>query len=306
MFRRTMRHRPAGPVRPYKRRRGDLGLWALATMPEPTAVGPATSATWAWSLRRFGRWMVLGLPGYALISGLVSLSTRHRGAAGLYLPDGPALHLVAWVGAAWIGLMALMALAALLAATRTRRAALLALMAGAAGLLAMLPFAGLPGQATVYGAAARWYVLAGATVYSVGWALAGSAVARSGVLNFGDGVLLMLAAPLLGVAGLLIDPLQTIGAVLVFAAGIGIVLRAGRLLPVGRRGIAAAAAAQAVAAAAATTQAVTAAATQAVTAAATQAVTAAAADQAAAATQDVASAAEATSSGAGKRSLAAW
>jgi predicted branched-subunit amino acid permease len=136
-----------------------------------------------------------------------------------------------------------------------------------------LPFAGLPGQ-TGYGAGARWYVLAGATVYTAGWVLAGSAVALSGVLNFGDGVLLMFAAPLLGVVGLLVDPLQTIGAVLVFAAGIGIAVRAGRLLPVGRRGIAAAAAAQAVAAAtaapekAATAPAVTAAASERATTAA--------------------------------------
>lgn len=291
MFRATKRHRAAGPVPPYAPRRGDLGLRALANVPEPTAVGPATSATWAWSLRRFGRWMVMGLPGYALAAGLVSLNTRQRGASGLYLPDGQPLRLVAWVGAAWIGLIALVALAALLAATRTRRAAALAIMASSAGLLAMLPFAGLPGKTTVYGHDSRWYVLAGATVYSVGWALAGSAVARSGVFSFGDGVLLMLAAPLLGVAGLLVDPLQTIGAVLVLAAGIGIVVRAGRLLPVGRRGIAAASAAQAVA----------------VAAAATQAVTTAAANQAAAATQDVTSAtAEAAASGGpGQRRLAA-
>jgi hypothetical protein len=288
MFRATKRHRPAGPVPPYTPRRGDLGLRALANLPEPIAAGPATSATWAWSLRRVGRWMVLGLPGYALVSGLVSLNTRQRGASGLYLPDGDPLYLVAWVGAAWIGLMALVALAALLAATRTRRAAVLALMASTAGLLAMLPFAGLTGKTTVYGNDARWYVLGGAAVYSVGWVLAGSAVARSGVLNYGDGVLLVLAAPLLGVVGLLVDPLQTIGAVLVFAAGIGIVVRAGRLLPVGRRGIAAAAAAQAVAAAAAATQAVTTAATNQPT------------------TPEVTSAAEAATSGrAGQRSLAA-
>jgi hypothetical protein len=249
MFRASKRHRPVGSVPPYVRRRGDLGLQALATGPEPTAVGPATSATWAWSLRRFGRWMVIGLPGYAVVSGLVALNTRERGASGLYLPDGRPLHLIAWVVAAWVGLMALLALAALLAATRTRWAALLALMASTAGLHLMLPFAGLPGETTVYGADARLYLLAGATVYSLGWALAGSAVARSGVFSYGDGVLLMLAAPLLGVVGLLVEPLQTIAAVLVLAAGIGIVLRAGRLLPVGRRGIAAAAAAQAVAAA---------------------------------------------------------
>jgi hypothetical protein len=291
MLRATKRRRPAVPVPPYAPRRGDLGLRALANLPEPTAVGPATSATWAWSLRRIGRWMVLGLPGYALVSGLVSLNTRQRGPSGLYLPDGRPLLLIAWVGAAWIGLMALVALAALLAATRTRRGAVLALMTSTAGLLAMLPFAGLTGEATVYGNDGRWYVLTGATVYSVGWALAGSAVARSGVFSYGDGVLLMLAAPLLGVVGLLVDPLQTIGGVLVLAAGIGIVVRAGRLLPVGRRGIAAAAAAQAVATAAA----------------ATQAVTTAAATQAAAASQDVtpAAAGAAATGGAGQRTLAA-
>ncbi|HEX7745684.1 MAG TPA: hypothetical protein VF462_10535, partial [Micromonosporaceae bacterium] len=214
MFRAARRRRPSGPVPPRVRRRGDLGLRALAVTAEPTACGPATTATWAWSLRRFARWMVLCLPGYAVVSGLVSLGARDRGTSGLYLPDEHPLPLIAWLVAVWLGLMAQVALAALLAATRTRRPALLGFMVSTGGVFLMLPFAGLPGETTAYGTEARLYLLAGATVYSLGWTVIGSAVGRSGVFSYGDGVLLMMAAPLLGVAGLLVGTLQTVGAAL--------------------------------------------------------------------------------------------
>jgi hypothetical protein len=270
MFRAAKRRRPTGPVAPRVRRRGDLGLQALAVTPEPTASGPATTATWAWSLRRFGRWMVVCLPLYAVISGLVSLGTRDRGTSGLYLPDEHPLYLFPWLVAVWLGLMAQVALAALLAATRTRRAGLAGFMVSTGGVFLMLPFAGLPGATTVYGMDAGLYLLAGATLYSLGWTVTGSAVGHSGVFSYGDGVLLMLAAPLLGVAGLLVGTLQTVGATLAFAAGLGTMWRAGRLLPVGHRGIAAAAAAQAATAAAAAADAVTTAAADAVTTAAAE------------------------------------
>ena len=70
-------------------------------------------------------------------------------------------------------------------------------------------------------------MLLGAAVYSLGWVLTGWAVSRSRVFSVGDGTMLMIAAPLLGIAGALLGSLQTFGAIFVLAAGIGIGL-AGR------------------------------------------------------------------------------
>jgi hypothetical protein len=237
----------AGPVPPRVPRRGDLGFGALVVKPELMPCGPATNASWAWSLRRFARAMVWALPLYAVVYGLVTLGSFAGAGQPVYLTDERPLHLFGWLAAIWLGVMALVALTALLAATRSRRMAVAALMVGTAGVALTLPFAGLPGQTPVYPGDARLFVLFGATVYSLGWALMGWALSRSGVFTYGDGFLLMVAGPMLGTVGLLVETVQTIGALLTLAAGIGVVWRAGRLLPVGPRGIAAAAAAKAAA-----------------------------------------------------------
>ncbi|PZM96505.1 MAG: hypothetical protein DIU79_04920 [Actinobacteria bacterium] len=57
----------------------------------------------------------------------------------------------------------------------------------------------------------------------MGWLLVGWSVVRSRILSRVDGVLLMVAAPMIGVIGLLVGPMQTVGALLVLAAGIGVV-----------------------------------------------------------------------------------
>jgi hypothetical protein len=104
-------------------------------------------------------------------------------------------------------------------------------MLGVAAVALTLPFAALPGDTPVGILDARALAVTGAVVHSAAWAVTGWAVARSGALAVGDGVVLIAAAPMLGIGGLMIGPLQTIGALLALAAGLGMVWRAGRSLP---------------------------------------------------------------------------
>jgi hypothetical protein len=221
-------HDPAGPL---GTRRTGGGFAVLPFVTEPTAAGPATDATWAWSLRRFGRAAVWLLPAYAVLYGVAAWTSDGGLGNGPYPADGGQLHLIGWVAAVWLGLLALLALTGLLAATRSRRVAAAGLLASIAGTVLMLPFAGLAGEAPVFGTTARTLVLAGATCYTAGWLCTGWSVARSGVFSIGDGVLLMIAAPLLGLGGALFGALQTFGAIFVLVAGIGIGYRSGRLVP---------------------------------------------------------------------------
>jgi small-conductance mechanosensitive channel len=193
---------------------------------------PATNATWAWTLRRFARATVWLLPGYAILFGVVAL-TRVGGGPAPYAAGGRLWFLVGWIIAVWLGVLALMALTSLLAVARSRRIALAGLLVGLGGTLLMLPFAGMPEDIRVYGVNPRVLALVGGTVYTVGWLLAGWAIIRSGVFSYADGGMLMAAAPLLGVGGLAIGALQAYGAMLALASGIGVALRAGRLVPAG-------------------------------------------------------------------------
>lgn len=219
------------PVGPLGTRRTGGGFGVLPFVVEPTPAGPATNATWAWSLRRFARASVWLLPAYAILYGTVALASDGGVGNDPYPADGRLLYLVGWVAAVWIGLLALLALAGLLVTTRSRRCAAAGLLVSLAGTVLMLPFAGLAEQTPVFSTTARGLVLVGATCYSVGWALTGWAVARSGVFSLGDGGMLVVAAPLLGIGGALIGSLQTFGAMFALVAGIGIAYRAGRLVP---------------------------------------------------------------------------
>jgi hypothetical protein len=255
----TRHTRPAGstvrsaPVRVVSRTDAGVAVVAAAA-PERSPIGPVTNATWAWSVRRFARALMWTLPGYAVAYGAVTLG-RWDGLAPLpYLENGRVFHLVGWVVAMWLGLMALVALAGLLAAARSRRTAAIGLMVALTGTVLWLPFAALPGDTPVYSLDAHTLSLAGGAVYSAGWLLAGWSVLHSGLFSKSDGLLLMVAAPMLGVAGLVVGPLQTVGAIFVLAAGIGMSWTAGRLVPSVHSGRAAATAgAQAVAAKVATT-----------------------------------------------------
>lgn len=221
-------HDPTGPL--GSRRTGG-GFGVLPFVGDPTPAGPATNASWAWSLRRLARAAVWLLPAYAVLYGVVAMASDGGVGNDPYPADGRPLYLVGWVASVWLGLLALLALTGLLAATRSRRAAASGLLVSIAGTVLMLPFAGLAEQTPVFGTTARGLVLVGATCYSLGWLLTGWSVARSGTFSIGDGTMLMIAAPLLGLGGALIGSLQTFGAIFVLIAGIGIGYRSGRLVP---------------------------------------------------------------------------
>ncbi|MET8907456.1 hypothetical protein [Micromonospora sp. NPDC004551] len=221
-------HDPAGPL---GTRRTGGGFGVLPFVSEPGPAAPATDASWAWSVRRFARAAVWLLPAYAVLYGLVAMASDGGVGNDPYPADGQPVYLIGWVAAVWLGLLALLALTGLLAATRCRRIALVGLLASIGGMVLMLPFAGLAEEAPVFGTTARSLVLVGATFYSLGWFLTGWSVARSGMFSYGDGIMLMIAAPLLGLGGALIGSLQTFGAIFVLIAGIGIGYRSGRLVP---------------------------------------------------------------------------
>ncbi|MEU5553826.1 MULTISPECIES: hypothetical protein [unclassified Micromonospora] len=221
-------HDPAGPL---GTRRTGGGFGVLPFVDDPGPPGPATNASWAWSLRRLARAAVWLLPAYAILYGAVAMASDGGVGNDPYPADGRAVYLIGWVAAIWLGLLALLGLAGLLAATRSRRSAVAGLLVSIAGTVLMLPFAGFAEDTPVFGATARSLVLVGATFYSVGWLLTGWAVARSGMFSMGDGTMLMIASPLLGLGGALIGSLQTFGAIFVLIAGIGIAYRSGRLLP---------------------------------------------------------------------------
>ncbi|KXK61234.1 hypothetical protein AWW66_14765 [Micromonospora rosaria] len=221
-------HDPAGPL---GTRRTGGGFGVLPFVVDPTPAGPATNATWAWSVRRLARAAVWLLPAYAILYGVVAMASDGGVGNDPYPADGRPVYLIGWVAAVWLGLLALLALTGLLAATRSRRTATAGLLVSIAGTVLMLPFAGFAEQTPVFGTTARSLVLVGACCYSVGWFLTGWAVARSGMFSIGDGTLLMVAAPLLGLGGALIGSLQTFGAIAVLIAGIGIGYRSGRLVP---------------------------------------------------------------------------
>ncbi|GAA4683435.1 hypothetical protein [Phytohabitans rumicis] len=248
----TKHTRPAGstvrsaPVRVVSRTDAGVAVVAAAA-PEHSHLGPVTNATWAWSVRRFARSLMWTLPAYAVAYGAITLGRFDGGGPAPYLENGLILHLVGWIVAVWLGLMALVAVAGLLAAARSRRSAAMGLMIGLTGAALSLPFAALPEETRVYGADARMLALAGASVYSLGWLVSGWAVARSGLFTVSDGLMLMIAAPMVGIAGLLVGPLQTVGAIFMLAAGIGMAWTAGRLVP-SIHGAAASAGARAVAA----------------------------------------------------------
>ncbi|TDB74178.1 hypothetical protein, partial [Micromonospora sp. KC721] len=219
------------PTAPLGTRRTGGGFAVLPFVGDPAPAAPATDASWAWSLRRFARAAVWLLPAYAVLYGVVAMASDGGVGNDPYPADGRPLYLLGWVAAVWLGLLALLALTGLLAATRVRRIAVAGLLVSIAGTVLMLPFAGFEEQTPVFGTTARMLVLVGATCYSVGWLLTGWSVARSGTFAIGDGTMLIIAAPLLGLGGALVGSLQTFGAIFVLIAGIGIGYRSGRLVP---------------------------------------------------------------------------
>lgn len=186
---------------------------------------PVREAVWIWSVRRYARLALWALPAAALLLGWTTL--------GIDTPPGP---LVVELAAAWLSLVAMIALAGLLAGSRTRRSALTGLLLGVAGFLIALPVAALPPGVAAAGSplsaeTMRLVVLIGAACSGAGWLLLGWAVFRAKLVNPADGILLMLAATSIGAAPLTKEPLPTVGALLLLAAGTGLAWTAGRLIP---------------------------------------------------------------------------
>jgi Amt family ammonium transporter len=186
---------------------------------------PVREAVWIWSVRRYARQALWALPAAALLFGWTTL--------GIATPPGP---LVVELAAAWLSLIAMIALAGLLAGSRTRRSAVTGLLSGMAGFLIALPAAALPPGVAAAGspltaATMHLVVIVGAGFSGAGWLLLGWAVFRAKLVNPADGILLMLAATAIGAAPLTVEPLPTVGALLLLAAGTGLAWTGNRLLP---------------------------------------------------------------------------
>jgi len=186
---------------------------------------PVREAVWIWSVRRYARLALWALPVAALLSGWTTL--------GVDTAPGP---LVIVLAADWLSMVAMMALAGLLAASRTRRAALVGLLLGVGGFLLALPLAALPPGVAAAGAPLsadqlRLVVPVAAALSGAGWLLLGWAVFRSKLVNPADGILLMLAAASIGAGTFARQPLPTVGALLLLAAGTGLAWTGSRLIP---------------------------------------------------------------------------
>jgi hypothetical protein len=170
---------------------------------------------WIWSVRRFARIALWALPLAAIAYGWTTLS----GTGGL-------ADLIALDAAAWLALIAMVAVTALLAGSRGRRPAIIGLLLGFAGTVMGLPLTALDHQNGISG-----FGIAAAAVTGTGWLLLGYAVLRSGMLNPADGILLMLAAVSVGAGTFAVDPIPTVGALLLLAAGMGLAWTGSRLIP---------------------------------------------------------------------------
>jgi Amt family ammonium transporter len=203
--------------------------WVGAARPAAGAAAhphlPVREAVWIWSVRRYARLALWALPAAALFQGWSSLGVKP-------VPGS----LVVELAAAWLSLVAMIALAGLLAGARTHRPALAGLLLGLAGFLIALPVAALPPGVAAEGSpltaeGMRAVTLVGAACSAGGWLLLGWAVFRSKLVNPADGVLLMLAAAATGATPFTKEPLPTVGALLLLAAGTGLAWTSSRLIP---------------------------------------------------------------------------
>ncbi|GIF44705.1 hypothetical protein [Actinoplanes xinjiangensis] len=186
---------------------------------------PVRDAIWIWSVRRYARLALWALPASAVLYGWLTL--------GVQGPPGP---LVVGLLAGWLAVIAVIALAGLLAGSRTRRCALAGLLVTLAGGTMLVPLAGLPEDAVVASAPlvaghVTDLFAAAVVISAAGLLLLGWAVFRSKLVNPADGVLLMLAALAMGAGTTTAQPVPTVGALLLLAAGMGLAWTGGRLVP---------------------------------------------------------------------------
>ncbi|GAA2468438.1 hypothetical protein GCM10010435_92230 [Winogradskya consettensis] len=201
--------------------------WVGAASPEDTddRLLSVQEAVWIWSVRRYARAALWGLPAGAALYGWSTL--------GVAVPPGP---LLVELAAGWLTTVAMIGLAGLLAGSRTRRTALFGMLIGLAGAILWLPLTALPAGTAPDGAgltpdSVRTTALVAAAVMGTGWLLLGWAVFRSKLVNPADGILLMLAAISIGAGSYAVKPLPTVGALLLLAAGMGLAWTGSRLIP---------------------------------------------------------------------------
>lgn len=212
-------------------------------------------AGWTRSAQRFGRYGIWILPTFALLTGL----TRRSGAAfsadpvvyarylsvGRYRP----MEMATTIGLGILGPLSIVALGALLIRGRGRRFAIVGMSAALAGSTALFVVVGsvivraeqirapllrrrldeVAVTANATGTIAAIITLSGIALLIVGWFLFGIAVIRAPGAGRGDGVLLMVSAPLLYAGGPVSRVIPTMGSFLLLAAGLGIALAAGRM-----------------------------------------------------------------------------
>ena len=198
---------------------------AATPMDAETHLLPIRDALWIWSVRRYARLALWALPASAVLHGWQTLGV-----------PGQAGPLAVGLLAGWLAVIALIALAGLLAGSRTRRCALAGLLVTLAGVTMLVPLAGLPEDAVVASAPMTAGHVAGlltaaVAISAAGMLLLGWAVFRSRLVNPADGVLLMLAAVAMAAGTTMAQPVPTIGALLLLAAGMGLAWTGGRLAP---------------------------------------------------------------------------
>lgn len=247
----SVRRIPAGLPVPAPAR-GTL----YVTRPDPRPV-LMSQPSWARAVRRFARVAVWALPVYAVLLGAVTLlqvpdpHADFAGYAAYVTTDQFRLGHLAALVAVWVGLLGLLALALLLAGMPGGGTATAGLLAGIGAAVLALPLRGLDAFArpaigwsylrgevgpavaindSVSNSAAAPVGALAVALGTLAWLLTGQAVRRCGVLNPADGVLLMLAAPLVGLGGVFVGLLTTVGALLLLAGALGVTWTASRLV----------------------------------------------------------------------------
>lgn len=230
---------------------------ADASKRRPRRTGEPTP--WQRRTYSFGRYAVLAIPAFALIAGLLPRSSAafsidpvvyaHYLATGQWRPR----EALATIGLAVTGLLSIVGLASLLFRGRARGFAIAGLIAGLAGTAGMLASVGstviredrlrhafvdlhwsrLAFNADTTGTASGLLAAGGALLLTLGWILLGVAVIRTSGMNRADGPLLMISAPLIFLGGMVAHVLPTMGSFLLLAAGLGILLTAGRISVIG-------------------------------------------------------------------------
>ncbi|GIF67733.1 hypothetical protein Ais01nite_57680 [Asanoa ishikariensis] len=214
----------------------DVGIKLLPEMEPSAPDGPITNARWAALVRAAARRMIWSLPVAGVVAGAASIGAMVRGGPAHYLSGAEPFRLIAWVTSVWLGMLAMICLVGLLAAVRVRGTALLGLMLGLLGGISMLMFAAVPPATPIWGLSAKTLTLSCGALYSAGWMAMGWAVFRSRMFTRGDGLMLVLCGPMVGIAGLWMSPFHTAGALLMVAAGLGIAWKSGSTLRAVRAG----------------------------------------------------------------------